>query len=483
LPSGAPRLLIQISGTLAALFALAWPMRPRNGFRGLHDLWTSTRVLQLPWPEPPLAYPALVPTAPPAPLPEDLPTLLGPYRIGGVVGRASDRVALAATDEALGRAIVIILNKPAEKIDAARRALARPTRLRWLTAGNWNEWAWDAFLASGGRRLPELVSFGHPLLWTSARPVLEQLTAELLEAERDGSLPAQLSVDQIHVRPDGRVILLDWRLSGVGESRGFEDSAPATRETGSATPLDLVQQAALMMLEGRLPAPGELPRSIRAPVPAHAVPMFDRLMGLRDPGPSLEAFAAQLDATRSRPRRVGFGQKIAYLAVLLALHAFGLASMFSLNFLLHAIDRMDQASVNEIAGWFVDVQSTGPQTKLLWVGAALSMPVVFWPAAWTLWSFFFRGGFALRFSGLRLVRRDGRPAKRIQCAFRTLLVWTPIMLLLLTSTLLRSLGQQDLGLTISWCALGALGAFAYFSLLYPARSVHDWIAGTWLVPE
>src|SRR5262249_23915817 len=200
-------------------------------------------------------------------------------------------------------------------------------------------------------------------------------------------------------------------------------------------------------------------------------------------GPSLEAFAAQLDATRDRPRRVGFGQKIAYLAVLVALHIFGLASMFSLNFLLHAIDRMDQASINELAGLFVAVQTTGPQTKLLWVGAALSMPVIFWPAAWTLWAFFFRGGFALRFTGLRLVRRDGRPASRLQCAFRALIVWAPITILLLMSTLLRSLNQQDLGLTVAWCALGVLGAFVYCALVYSARSVHDWLASTWLVPE
>jgi hypothetical protein len=466
-PTDAPRLLIQISATLAGLFALAWPMRPRNGFRGLHDLWTSTRVVQLPWPEPPLNYSAVGPAATPAPRTDDLPESLGPYRVSGVLSRSERRVLVAATDVLLSREVVIVLHDPQEPVGLSRRVLARPTRLRWLAAGTWNEWAWDAFLAGGGRPLGELVSPDHPLAWAAARPVLEQLTGEVLEAERDGSLPAALSIDQIQVRPDGRTTLLDWASHG----------------SSAVSPLKLAQQAALMMLEGRLPPPGELPRSVRAPVPAHATPILDRLMGVRDPGPSLEAFAAQLDATRDRPRRVGFGQKIAYLAVLLALHAFGLASMFSMNFLLHAVDRMDQASINEIAGWFVDVQTTGPQTKLLWVGAALSTPVVFWPAAWALWSFFFRGGFALRFTGLRLVRRDGRPAKRIQCAFRTLLVWTPIMLLLLISTLLRSLGQQDLGLTISWCALGVLGAYVYFSLLFPARSVHDWIAGLWLVPE
>jgi uncharacterized RDD family membrane protein YckC len=467
MPRTAPRLLIQVSATLAGLFTLAWPMRPRNGFRGLHDLWTGTRVVQLPWPEPPLTYPALRATAAPAPLTSELPRSLGPYRVDGVRDRSAERVILVATDEALGRALDIVLQRPDSMIDSRRRGVARPTRQRWLAAGTWNNWAWDAFIAGGGAPLCDVVPSDSSLPWSAARPVLEQLTTELFEAESDGTLPPTLSIDQVQVREDGRVQLLDWPRAG-GET---------------LSTLALTHHAAILLLEGRLPSPGELPRAIRAPVPAHAVPILDRLMGVRDPAPSLAAFVAQLDATRDRPRRVNFGQKTAYLAILVALNIFGLASMFSLNFLLQAIDRIDQASVNEIAGIFVDVQTTGPQTKLLWVGAALSMPVIFWPAAWALWAFFFRGGFALRFAGLRLVRRDGRPASRLQCALRTVIVWMPITLLLLASNLLRSLGQQDLGLTVSWCALGVLGAYVYFSLLYPARSVHDWIAGTRLVPE
>jgi uncharacterized RDD family membrane protein YckC len=468
LPSEAPRTLIQISATLGALFALAWPMRRHNGFCGLHDRWGGTRVVQLPWPEPPLTYPARTPAALPAPLSDELPKSLGVYRVDGVLARSKDHALLAATDPLLGRGIIVFVHRPTEVVAPGRRNLARPGRPRWLTAGIWYEWAWDAFVASGGRPLRDIVSPDAPLSWAHARPILEQLTSELIEAERDGSLPAIVTIDQVHVRDDGRVQLLDW---------------PLTIDASSLSPLELTQHAAMLLLEGRLPRPGELPRAIRAPVPAHGTPMLERLMGLRDPGPSLQSFAAQLDATRDRPRRVGIGQKVAYLSVMAALLVIGLASMFTFNFLLHAIDRMDQASVNRIASVFVDVQNSGPQTKLLSVGAALSMPVVFWPMAWSLWAFAFRGGFTLRFTGLRLVRRDGRPASRMQCAFRTLVVWMPITLMLLASNLLRSLGQQDLALTVSWCALGLLGVYVYFSLLYPTRSIHDWIAGTWLVPE
>ena len=40
------------------------------------------------------------------------------------------------------------------------------------------------------------------------------LTGELLEAAGDGSLPPRLSIEQIHVRPDGCVVLLDWSYTG-----------------------------------------------------------------------------------------------------------------------------------------------------------------------------------------------------------------------------------------------------------------------------
>src|SRR5262249_36298102 len=42
---------------------------------------------------------------------------------------------------------------------------------------------------------------------------------------------------------------------------------------------------------------------------------------------------------------------------------------------------------------------------------------------WTLWAFAFRGGIVWYRGGLALVRRDGRPAARWQCALRILLVW------------------------------------------------------------
>ena len=128
------------------------------------------------------------------------------------------------------------------------------------------------------------------------------------------------------------------------------------------------------------------------------------------------------------------------------------------------------------------LQEEGPQTRLGLLGSALAMPLVFWPLAWTLWAGFFRGGMSLRMMGLRLVRRDGRPASRLQCAFRTLLVWLPLTLVLLLTNLLFK-EHSDYSVTVWFCAVGLLAAYLYIALLYPTRALHDLLAGTWLVPE
>src|SRR5262249_17528138 len=61
-----------------------------------------------------------------------------------------------------------------------------------------------------------------------------------------------------------------------------------------------------------------------------------------------------------------------------------------------------------------------------------------WRPLWVVWAFLTRGGFSYRLAGLALVRGDGRPASRLQCAWRALLVWTPVTVLLVLSLWLES---------------------------------------------
>jgi hypothetical protein len=120
--------------------------------------------------------------------------------------------------------------------------------------------------------------------------------------------------------------------------------------------------------------------------------------------------------------------------------------------------------------------------------------VVFWmlvaillipPLCWVAWAELWRGGLTYRLLGLALVRGSGQPASRWQCAWRAFVVWgTVTPLLFLAMWLDEYYPQQGRWSWLSWGAgLLLLLAFAGLALRWPARALHDWLAGTYLVPQ
>jgi hypothetical protein len=117
------------------------------------------------------------------------------------------------------------------------------------------------------------------------------------------------------------------------------------------------------------------------------------------------------------------------------------------------------------------------------------------PALWVLWAFFLRGGLSLRLLGLALVRGDGRPAARWQCAWRALLLWGPLTALLAASLTLDfwywSVWDSTqphpwapwLILLLWWGAWALLPPYALLALRRPDRTVLDRLAATYLVPR
>jgi hypothetical protein len=114
---------------------------------------------------------------------------------------------------------------------------------------------------------------------------------------------------------------------------------------------------------------------------------------------------------------------------------------------------------------------------------------------WVIWAFLWRGGLCFRWLGLALARSDGRKAARWQCALRTFLVWTPLATLWLLSLWLEiwywsenPLGNPDSWIpwitwVMWWAGLALLPIYAALAILFPRRCVHDWIAGTYVVPR
>jgi hypothetical protein len=294
-------------------------MRARDGYRGPHELLSGTRVVQLPWPEPRPSFPAFPPGPAVAALPrrEALPDRVGPFEVRGAISETAGEQVLLAEDCALKRKVWVRLRTLSESpADAVRREVRRPTRLRWLGGGRHGDRQWNAFLAPTGCPLADLCTPSKPLPWREVRPILQQLADELAAAERDGTLPAALTVAQVWVQPDGRVQLLDHPLG---------PSPPGAAGPGQA--LSLLGQVAVLTLEGR-PRRPEQAGAVRAPLPLHASRLLSRLLGVGGLLETVDQIQAELTATRPRPVEVNPDWRAAHLAVLSALLLVGLLLMF-----------------------------------------------------------------------------------------------------------------------------------------------------------
>ncbi|QJW96302.1 hypothetical protein FTUN_3859 [Frigoriglobus tundricola] len=95
-----------------------------------------------------------------------------------------------------------------------------------------------------------------------------------------------------------------------------------------------------------------------------------------------------------------------------------------------------------------------------------------------------RGGFSLLLAGIAIVRADGRPAYRRQCAARSLVVWVPVTGLLFGSVLLQTFApsQSYLAAGLWLVAAVLLSVYAVLAVRLPTRPPQDRIVGTYLVP-
>jgi hypothetical protein len=311
---------LESAGSALGLLVCFSTMRARNGYRGLHELASGTRVVQLPVAPRP-AGAAVAPVADrdgtePTRLPAGVPPQVGPYLVRRPLRWDGAERLLLAEDPSLERPVWLRFRpRAAGPLPAARQELARATRLRWLAEGVWGDWHWDAFVAPSGERLADLVARQGVLTWPAARSLLEQLADELQAAVGDGTLPAVLSPERVWAQPTGRVQLLD----------GPEGGGPAAAEERS---LALLRQVVALALEGRTPPADAAPRAPRATVPLHARALLRRLAGEGAPYGRLAEVQADLVATRARP--------VAVTPVLRGLQL-ALASLFLVIGLAHTV--------------------------------------------------------------------------------------------------------------------------------------------------
>jgi uncharacterized RDD family membrane protein YckC len=283
-------------------------MRAANGYRGLHEIVSGTRVIR---PFRPAQREALLGSGgwllsflhnrrlnQGVAQPGALPARIGGFAVRGALKWSPRDKVLLGEDAALGRRAFIWLRPASEPpLDAARRDVGRRTRLRWLGCGKQGEFQWDAILAPNGCPLPEFVHGEGAYTWAEARALLAELARELSAACADGTLPASLTPAQIWVQGDGRVQLADIALTATTPELAPSSPTPE-RVAGGEQPraLGLLAQVAALVLEGKPPAPNAAPAVPRVALAPEARGVVERLLGVRGRYETVEQLVVDLGA-------------------------------------------------------------------------------------------------------------------------------------------------------------------------------------------
>jgi hypothetical protein len=301
--------------------------------------------------------------------------------------------------------------------------------------------------------------------WTETRPILEQLTRELEESWREGTIPKTLELEQVWIQPGGGLKVLDLSLS----SSTAVQEAPQHPERPVSDPVDeqrilsFLDRVMAFALEGR-PRPQDEVGPVCAPVPLHATNV---LACLRDSpakcGKSIYWLNQLLEMTCDLPTQVKRTRRLVQLAYLVGLVSCGATILISC------------------------CEAFG----VTW-GFRLLVVLACVITADALWG----GSVSYEITSLGLVCANGRAASRLRCAWRSFLVWAPLVGLLLLSALLRNVYGSDSqpqpladwarsllpvaeNLATIWLPI----LYAGLAILSPIRGLHDRIAGTYLVPR
>jgi eukaryotic-like serine/threonine-protein kinase len=250
---------VSYATTLAGFALLFVTARRRNGFAGLHDLLTDTRVVSRVTAASIGAGHVHVPASPNG---SDAAARLGNHRLLDVCAPAG---VLIGHDDLLCRRLWIRRGPlGAADVGQARRQVSRPTRLRWLASGRDDRQGWDVYEAAEGDALVNVCREPRP--WSDVRGWLLDLADEIAASGQDGT-EAVLSLDRVWITHD-RAILLDWTTTMAD---GPADAPPAAKPLTSTRFLHDLATFAL----GHRPGPGRWVAA--APLPLHVQAFLDEL--------------------------------------------------------------------------------------------------------------------------------------------------------------------------------------------------------------
>ncbi|WP_160164592.1 protein kinase domain-containing protein [Pedosphaera parvula] len=431
------------------LLALTFvPARKSNGFLGLHDFGSRTRVM----------LKSSMVTRPGLPSKDEqtpnteTSVRIGPYHVLGKVGETDGGEILLGYDARLLRKVWIRkLPLGTPSLGGEVRNRARAGRLRWLNDKRTEVEAWDAYEALSGRPLSNLLS--EQQSWERVRFWLLDLAEELHAAQKSDSIPV-MKLDHLWITDDGHAKLLDFPAPGAVLAISASEENPPVSPPASHEFLYVVAASALCG-----PALGmrEAKRmSVALPIALHARNLLEKIRREISPQEVANQLRPLLGkiATISRARR---------LALIMGGLWFPIFLPLSLVFMKDE-DGSSLAHMEML--WFV---------RLFWK-YAISVVVV--PCL--ISALLFRGGALMHGLGIVLVTKDGKLASRGRVLWRNLLAWLPLMLLPRLAVLLGLLIGLEQATSV---LLPLLAILTIVSSILPGRSLQDRLAGTFPVPR
>jgi eukaryotic-like serine/threonine-protein kinase len=519
---------------VVVLTVLFCTIRRRNGFAGLHEIVSGTRVVSR---AARAARATLIPVDGRARTrPTAQPAAAGFVPVVAIDGRPGWRLGV---DTRLGRDVWIREATPGTPpVLPGRAALARPTRLRWLAGRRTEHEAWDVYEAATG--LPLSRALERPVAWAAARVWLADLARELA-AQAEADRPP-LDPDRVWILESGRAKLLD---DPTADAR---DGGEAKATTFLANVLERVRRAdaalwpvgaerlrrelpelsigdAVRRIEALQRGPAAMTRGWRVAALAGTTATAICLSGMMISGlvavyamrdempPDIRVALSALEALRRDAaasagsadggHRLSSVDREAIEVFLVDAHRTTLNDAR----LPAALDRFggsdeDRAIAARLAGRPAVAPATAaaaagnPRVRAIVDEAVRDRrPLVWFVVEMIVTAFLFvtalvsviaaaaiRGVF-VPLLGFDIVTADGRPASRLRVVWRAVVAWSPLVAVALVTNL-TSWVQSPVQLALIFgLAQLMLLAGAGYAIWRPARGLQDRLAGTWLVPR
>ncbi len=421
-------LLLVLPATIAAIVAQVWLLalfafaRRRNGFRGLHEFLTGTRVVSVARARTTSAGRLRLESS--GRRAASTPAI-GRFEVRAVVAATPRGEILAARDPRLDRRVWI--HRAKESGSGELPDLGELRRLEGLTLDGRRH---DIYEDPGGAPLGEYLASGTHPGWAEAREALVHLLAE-----SGGEPPA---LDRLLVDQDGHLRILTCELDFA--------EAPTLADDPEADRMGVILRALLG---------SERPAEWPAEVPDEAAALLRRLLAARTAKDRM-AIGRALGAVTALAPGLSRGRRA--LQLLLG----------ALPFALHARDLLSRLGDAE------SVQEIGRAALL---NGLFSLGAVVLPLAGL--AFALRDGPGFRLLGLRLVDEAGRRVSRGRAAFRSLLTWAPLPLASLIGPALQALGLgAEAVFVVTAIVLFGYLFIAIVNLLRPYAGVQDVVLGT-----